>query len=524
VTADVFDRLLEHALRDELAPNAPPASTADLVARVTAVLAGRDARRSPAPPMRHAGERARRRWLPYAIAAAAGVGVALTWLAAKQPGLSCSRALLLATADDQPFTAGTHVAAASFAWCTGAAAVVLTAGDGTEATVAPGSVFAIDPQQRSAELLAGALELRGRRAPWRVDVAGAGAGDVAVFVADGCAVRCTLTPEVPPQTDRNDPTMTPNELCARLRDLAVPATLTVLVLAGTAELATGQDKEPLPAGSSRTIDVGAERAALARTRQLYEQVRKELPPPNDEASIAARKELEDGFQELMVLALQRPRCAAMLRGPITQDLADVRLAAEPRARVLQLALLDEDPTTFAAVTHVWSLHPDRFGFEEQVALAERGFEPAKAKLRESLAQPRGVVIARVLAALTSGGDEEARVALRRFLRPNVTDAGKESPRFDARFHAAAAMQAIGDPAPAQELRTALIAQVETWAASGDAQQLAVADWCLQRAEYWLGSQQPRLSWPEIRQRAATPRRGEPDAASLRARAAALPAK
>ena len=521
MTADVFDRLLEHALRDELAPPAP-ASTADLAERVAAALAGSDVRRSSVPSPRHAGERVRRRWLPFAIAAAAGVGVAVTWLAAKQSGLSCSRALLFAAAADQPFTPGTHVAAASFAWCTGDAAVELTAGDGTAATAASGCAFAIDPLLRSAELFAGALELRSRRAPWRVDVYCA--GDVAVVVADGCAVRCTLTPVISPPTVTTDPTMTPNDLRARLRALAVPATFTVLVLAGTAEFATAQGKEVLPAGSSRTIDAGGERAAVARARQLYEQVRKELPPSNDEAWMAARKNLEDGFHELMDLVLQRPRCAATLRGAIAQDLADARLAAEPQARVLQLALLDEDAATFAAVTRVWSQDPDRFGFEEQVALAERGFEPAKAKLRESLAKPRGVLVARVFAALASGGDDSARAALPRFLAANVADAGKDLQRFDARCHAAVAMQSLGDPAPARELRTALIAQVETWAASGDAQQLALADSCLQRAEYWLAAQQPRLSWPEIRQRAATPRRGEPEAASLRARAAALTPK
>lgn len=521
MTADVFDRLLEHALRDELAPPAA-ASTADLAARVAAALAGNDACRSPVPSAGHAGERARWRWLPFAIAAAAGVGVALTWLAAKQSGLSCSRALLLAVADDQPFTAGTHVAAASFAWCTGGAAVVLTAGDGAAAAAAPGCAFVIDPQRRSAELLAGALELRGRRAPWRVETDGA--GDVAVVVADACAVRCTLTPEAPPQTVTPDPTMTPNDLRARLRDLTVPATFTVLVLAGTAELATAQGKEALPAGSSRTIDVGGERAAVARARQLYDGARRELPPATGEASTAARKDQEDRFQELIDLVLQRPAAWVALRQALVVDLGDARLAAEARARALQLSLLDEDAGTFAAVTRVWPLHPDAFGFEEQVALAERGFAPAKAKLRESLAEARGVRIARVLAALASGGDESVRPALGRFLTADVANAGRSIQRFDARCHAAVALQSLGDPAPVRELRTALIAQVETWAASGDPQQLALADSCLQRAEYWFGTQQPRLSWPEIRQRAATPRRGEPDAASLRARAAALTPK
>jgi len=523
----VFDLLLEHALRDELAPTAP-ASTADLASRVTAALAGIDARRSPMPPMppmppsRHVGDRSPRSWLPFAITAAAGVAVALTWLAAKPSGFSCSRALLFAAADDQPFAASTRVAAASFAWCTGDEAVELTAGDGTVAIMAPGCALAIDPQRRRAELVAGAMELRGRRAPWRVGAHGM--ADVAVFVGDGCTVRCSLTSETFPRTDPTDPNMTPNDLRARLRNLAVSATFTVLVLAGNAEVATAQGKEVLPAGSSRTIAASDERDVRARTRQLFDAARKELPRPTDEVSTAAWKEQEDRFHELVDIVLQRPAAAAMLRQPLSIELGNARLAAGPRARMLQLALLDEDAGTFAAATQVWELHSDTFGFEEQVALAERGFAPAKAKLRELLAQSRGLRNVRVFAALASGGDDTARAALPRFLAANVADASRDIQRFDARCHAAVAMQSLGDPAPVRELRTALIAQVETWVASGDAQQLALADSCLQRAEYWLATQQPRLSWPELRQRAAAKHRGEPDAASVRARAAALASK
>ncbi len=527
MTTDVFDRLLEHALRDELAPAAPASST-ELAARVAASLAGIDARRSRAPSARPDGERAGRRRRPFAfafaiaIAVAAGVAIALAWPGATRSGLSCSRALLVAAADDRPFAAATHVAAVSFAWCTGDAAVELTAADGTVATAAPGSAFAIDPQRRTAALLVGALELRGGRAPWRITSHPAAA--VAVVVPDGGAVRCTLTPEVPPPTVTPDPTMTPNDLRARLRDLAVPATLTVLVLTGTAELATAQGNEALPAGSSRTLDVGDERAAVARALALYEDVRKELPPATDDASAAARKDDEDRFRELVGLVLERPAAAAALRPAVVQDLARDRLAGEPRARAVQLALLDEEARAFAVTSRMWTQHPDAFGFEAQLALAERGFAPAMAKLRESLPQQRGVGIARVLAALAAGGDESARPALGRFLTADVTDAGKDFQRFSARCQAAVALRALGDPAPARELRTALIAQVETWVASGDARQLAVADRCLRHGEYWLGVAQPRLSWFQVRLLAATPRRGEADAASLRARAAALAAK
>jgi hypothetical protein len=526
MSADVFDRLLEHVLRDELAP-AAPLPTAELATRIAAALAGRSARRaavltSPATAARRAGGRARRRWLPYAIAGAAGVAVALTWLAAQPSGLTCSRAVLLATTADQPFTAGTHVAAPSFAWCIGDVPVELTGPDGTAASAAPGTAFVIDPQRRSARLLAGALELRGRAAPWRIDADGV--GEVAIVVADGCAVRCILTPEASPPTDPTDPTMTPNALRARLRDLAAPATLTVLVLAGTAELLTAQGPAVLPAGSSRTIDAGAERTAVARARELYEQVRKELPPANDEASTVARKDLDERFHELIGLALQQPAVVTALRPAIAQDLAGGRLGAEPCARAVQLALLDEEPRMFSLATRAWEQHPERFGLEEQIALTERGFAPARGKLRESLAQMRGVQVGRVYAALAAGGDESARPALGRFLRADVADAGRDIQRFDARCYAAAASQQLGDAAPMRELRTALVAQVETWVASGDPQQLALADSCLQRGEYWLGSQQPRLSWPDVRVRAASPQRGTPDAASLRARATALAAK
>ncbi|MBL8756754.1 MAG: hypothetical protein JNK15_25885 [Planctomycetes bacterium] len=318
--------------------------------------------------------------------------------------------------------------------------------------------------------------------------------------------------------------MTPNDLRARLRDLAAPAILTVLALNGTVDVTTAQGKQPLAAGSSRTIDVGAARAASARARQLYQQVRKDLPPPADEASMIARKELDERFQELIALVLQQPAAAAGLRGAVVQDLADASLGAEPRARVAQLALLDGDAATFAAVTRAWPLDPGAFGFESQIALAERGFAPAKAMLREQLAEPHGPQTARVAAALAVGGDDSVRATLRPFLDADVAAAGRDFQAFDARCHAAVAMQALGDPEPVRQLRAALVAQVEAWIASADAQQLALADWCLQRGEYWLGAQRPRLSWPDLRLRAATPQRAQPDAAALRARAAALAPK
>lgn len=518
MTTDVFDRLLEHALRDELAPPAPAA--ADLAARVAAALAGDATLPAPARSVQPRDERARRRWLPFAIAAAAALGVALLWATAKQPGLACSRPLLLAAADDQPFAVGEHVASASVAWCAGAAPVVLTGADGATTVAAPGSAFAIDPRRCGIELFTGTIELRGR-APWRVD-ARLAAG-VTVRLGDGGAVRCTLTPDIPPPTHQ-DPTMTPNDLRARLRNLSVPATLTVLVLAGSAELATAQGKETLPNGSTRTIDASGERAVRMRTRQLFEAVRKELPRPTDEASTAAWQQQEDGFHELLDLVQRQPAAAAMLRQALVIELGNARLAAEPRARLLQLALLDEDATTFAAAARAWESNPDAFGLEEQIALAERGHAPAMTKLRESITKVRGIQVGRLFAALTAGGDGSARPAMARFLAASVADAAKDLQRFDARCHAAVALQSLGDPAPVRELRTALIAQVEAWVAAGDAQQLALADTCLQRAEYWLVAPQPRLSWPEIRQRAAAKLGGAPDAASLRARAAALTVK
>src|SRR5262245_43551804 len=296
VTSDVFDRLLEHVLREELAPTAP---TSDLSARVAVALAARAAP-AAAPAMPRARGAPRRRWLQVAIAAAAGVALAVTWLAVRRPGLTCSRALLVAVDADEPFAPRTRLPAATFAWCTGDGDVALTAGDGTKGTAVPGCAFAVDSPRRTAELVTGTLELRVAGAPWRIACAG-----VEVLVADGCAVRCALTSEASPLTERTATTMTPNDLRAHLRDLAAPSLLTVLVLAGTAELTTAQDKQPLAAGSSRAIDVGSERDAAARALQLYQEVRKDLPPASDEASRIAAKGLEDRFHELTGLVLRR---------------------------------------------------------------------------------------------------------------------------------------------------------------------------------------------------------------------------
>ena len=533
---DVFDRLLEHVLRDELhAARRAQRAAGEIEARVAVALAGIEAdiprsvaarsgaRAGAGVTGRGSDRRVWQRWLPLAIAAAAGIAVAATWLAARRPGLSLSRPLLVATGVDEPFAPRTHLDAAAFAWCAGDSAVELTAADGTTATVEPDCAFAVDPRRRSAELLAGALELHASSAPWRVATRG-----VVVLVASDGAVRVALTFPGSPQPRSIEPDMTPNDLRARLRFPSSPAVLTVLVLAGTAELVTAQGAQTLSAGEGRRIDVAAgsgdERAAVARARQLYTEVRTELPLATDEASTVARKNAEDAFQELLRMVAEQSAGATALRPAIAQDLAGGKLGSDARGRVVQLALLDNEDRVAGLARRQWQQHSEDFGLEAQIALAERGFAPAMAKVREAFGQVRGRPIARLMAALAVGGDESSRAPLGRFLRADVADAAQDIQVLDARCHAAVAMQAAGDAEPMRELRTALVAQVEKWIASGEPQQLALADACLQRGEYWLASERPRLSWPEVRIAAASQSRGEPTAASLRARAAALAVK
>ncbi|MBL8751949.1 MAG: hypothetical protein JNK15_01505, partial [Planctomycetes bacterium] len=141
--SDVFDRLLEHLLREELA--AAPRAT-DVAARVAAALAAR----APAASGAARGDRMPRpRRLPIAIAiaAAAVVAVAVVWHEAQRPGMECSRPLLVAAGDAEPFARHSHVTGRAAVWCTGDGPAALTAADGSAASAAPGCTFAVDPRR-----------------------------------------------------------------------------------------------------------------------------------------------------------------------------------------------------------------------------------------------------------------------------------------------------------------------------------------------------------------------------------------
>jgi hypothetical protein len=311
----------------------------------------------------------------------------------------------------------------------------------------------------------------------------------------------------------------------------VPTLLTVTVLAGTADLITAQDRESVPAGEARRI-TAPDPAAAARATQLYQEVRKELPMPNDEAAMAAWKDQDGKLRDLSLLVLKQPAAMAAIRPAMVRDLADAKLGTETKARIIGMALLDEDKHTFAAVTQVWTSSIDAgnqqadrlFSFEEQVALTERGFALAAGKLKEFLREPAGTLAARAAAALAFGGDASARELLKPWNEVTVDAAIENFENLNARCQAAVGLAALGDRDAVPALRTFAHDLVEKLLEGKD--QTAMAAWAVQRVSYYLASPRPRLGEVELRTDAVRDDAmlESPDAAKVRAALAKLAPK
>jgi hypothetical protein len=485
---DLFDALIVHGLREQLAPK-PVTDVAAAVSR--ALAAGRVVPLDdlPLPPVR---QRCWQRFAaPVLAVAAAGVVVAVLLGRAGSNVAEADRELLVAGADGS-FTVSRQFAADAVVWCTSAEPTAIAFPDGSAATARPGALFAFHrspaaataPTAPTVDLLAGALELRAAALPWQLHCAVAD-----VQATTGASVTVDLTPTAPTNPDPGDPAMTLAELRSRLQSTA--AVLTLTVLTGTAELATAQGKEVLAAGQSRTVSAAAT-AAVARATQLYAAVRAELPPPTDEAGEAAWKAMDEQYRELTNLSLQQPAAMAALRPLLRRDLAERGRSAETLGRLLALALLDEDKAMMTAATDLWTTTPELFEFEEQVALSERGFAPARAKLLEFLAQPQGALAARAAAALAFAGDASMRDVLLPWANTTIAESLGDSQKFDARCAAAVALAALGDTKAVPALRTYLRKMVE------DMLQVDAvtpqAAWFVHRTAYFLASQRPRLGW------------------------------